>query len=418
MVWSKGDNMFDYLWMWSEFLVRWLHVVAGIAWIGSSFYFIALDLSLKPGKALPDEAHGQAWQVHGGGFYNMVKYLVAPARMPDELTWFKWEAYTTWLSGFALLTLIYYAGAGLYMIDVEILDLEPWQAVGLSVGGIIATWVVYDGICRSPLGRNDVHLALAGFAFIVALAWLYSEMFSARGAFVQIGVSIGTIMVANVAMVIIPGQRKVVTALVAGEEPDPRYGARGKQRSLHNNYLTLPVVFVMIGGHYPAVFATEYAWVILALVLVMGAVIRHFFNTKHKGQPAPWWTWIVAAALTVGAIFLSHAGAPKYDADAYAEYEFGEGAELHLAAVELVTERCAICHARVPQWDGMAFPPKGVVLETESDILRQMDDIYWQVAASHAMPPGNVIWVEDEERAMLARWRAMLRAGEMVPEKG
>ena len=410
--------MFDYLWMWSEFLVRWLHVVAGIAWIGSSFYFIALDLSLKPGKALPDEAHGQAWQVHGGGFYNMVKYLVAPARMPDELTWFKWEAYTTWLSGFALLTLIYYAGAGLYMIDVEILDLEPWQAVGLSVGGIIATWVVYDGICRSPLGRNDVHLALAGFAFIVALAWLYSEMFSARGAFVQIGVSIGTIMVANVAMVIIPGQRKVVTALVAGEEPDPRYGARGKQRSLHNNYLTLPVVFVMIGGHYPAVFATEYAWIILALVLVMGAVIRHFFNTKHKGQPAPWWTWIVAAALTVGAIFLSHAGAPKYDADAYAEYEFGEGAELHLAAVELVTERCAICHARVPQWDGMAFPPKGVVLETESDILRQMDDIYWQVAASHAMPPGNVIWVEDEERAMLARWRAMLRAGEMVPEKG
>ena len=404
--------------MWSEFLVRWLHVVAGIAWIGSSFYFIALDLSLKPGKALPDEAHGQAWQVHGGGFYNMVKYLVAPARMPDELTWFKWEAYTTWLSGFALLTLIYYAGAGLYMIDVEILDLEPWQAVGLSVGGIIATWVVYDGICRSPLGRNDVHLALAGFAFIVALAWLYSEMFSARGAFVQIGVSIGTIMVANVAMVIIPGQRKVVTALVAGEEPDPRYGARGKQRSLHNNYLTLPVVFVMIGGHYPAVFATEYAWVILALVLVMGAVIRHFFNTKHKGQPAPWWTWIVAAALTVGAIFLSHAGAPKYDADAYAEYEFGEGAELHLAAVELVTERCAICHARVPQWDGMVFPPKGVVLETESDILRQMDDIYWQVAASHAMPPGNVIWVEDEERAMLARWRAMLRAGEMVPEKG
>ena len=410
--------MFDYLWMWSEFLVRWLHVVAGIAWIGSSFYFIALDLSLKPGKALPEEAHGQAWQVHGGGFYNMVKYLVAPARMPDELTWFKWEAYTTWLSGFALLTLIYYAGAGLYMIDVEILDLEPWQAVGLSVGGIIATWVVYDGICRSPLGRNDVHLALAGFVFIVVLAWLYSEMFSARGAFVQIGVSIGTIMVANVAMVIIPGQRKVVKALVAGEEPDPRYGARGKQRSLHNNYLTLPVVFVMIGGHYPAVFATEYAWMILALVLVMGAVIRHFFNTKHKGEPAPWWTWIVAATLTVGAIFLSHAGAPKYDADAYAEYEFGKGAELHMAAVELVTERCAICHARVPQWDGMAFPPKGVVLETESDILRQMDDIYWQVAASHAMPPGNVIYVEDEERAMLAKWRAMLRSGDLVPEKG
>ena len=403
--------MIDYLWMWSEFMVRWLHVVAGIAWIGSSFYFIALDLSLKPGKQLPAEAHGQAWQVHGGGFYNMVKYLVAPARMPDELTWFKWEAYTTWLSGFALLTIIYYAGAGLYMIDVEILDLAPWQAIGLSIGGIIAGWVAYDAMCRSPLGRDDRVLALAGFVFIVALAWLYTEMFSARGAFVQIGVSIGTIMVANVAMVIIPGQRKVVAALVAGDTPDPAHGRRGKQRSLHNNYLTLPVVFVMIGGHYPAVFATDYSWVILALVLVMGAVIRHFFNTKHKGDPAPWWTWGVAAALLAAAILLSQAGAPKYDESAYAEQGYGEGAELHLAAIELVTERCAICHAAVPQWDGMAFAPKGVILETKADILAQVDAIYWQVAASHAMPPGNVIWVEPEERAMLAKWRQMLKNG-------
>ena len=401
--------MIDYLWMWSEFMVRWLHVVAGIAWIGSSFYFIALDLSLKPGKQLPDEAHGQAWQVHGGGFYNMVKYLVAPARMPDELTWFKWEAYTTWLSGFALLTIIYYTGAGLYIIDTEILDLEPWQAIGLSIGGIAAGWVAYDLMCRSQLGRDDRLLALAGFVFIVALAWLYTEIFSARGAFVQIGVSIGTIMVANVVMVIIPGQKKVVAALVAGDTPDPVFGRRGKQRSLHNNYLTLPVIFVMIGGHYPAVFATDYSWVILALVLVMGAVIRHFFNTKHKGDPAPWWTWAVAAALLVAAILLSQAGAPKYDESAYAEQGYGEGAELHLAAVELVTERCAICHAAVPQWDGMGFAPKGVKLETEADILAHVDAIYWQVAASHAMPPGNVIWVEPEERAMLAKWRRMLR---------
>jgi uncharacterized membrane protein len=402
--------MFDYMWMWSEFLVRWLHVVAGIAWIGSSFYFIALDLSLKPGKQLPDEAHGQAWQVHGGGFYNMVKYLVAPARMPDELTWFKWEAYTTWLSGFALLTIIYYAGSGLYMIDSEILDLDPWQAIALSIGGIVASWVAYDVMCRSPLGRDDRVLALAGFVFIVALAWLYTEIFSARGAFVQIGVSIGTIMVANVAMVIIPGQKKVVAALVAGDTPDPAFGRRGKQRSLHNNYLTLPVIFVMIGGHYPAVFATDYAWVILALVLVIGAVIRHFFNTKHKGDPAPWWTWGVAAALIVAAVLLSQAGAPKYDESAYAEQGYSEGAELHLAAVELVTERCSMCHAAVPQWDGMTFPPKGVVLESEADIMAHVDAIYWQVAASHAMPPGNVIWVEPEERAMLAKWRQMLHS--------
>ena len=403
--------MFDYAWMWSELLVRWLHVIAGIAWIGSSFYFIALDLSLKPGKALPEQAHGKAWQVHGGGFYNMVKYLVAPSRMPDELTWFKWEAYTTFLSGFALLTIIYYTQSALYMIDIEILDLEPWQAIAISIASIVGGWVAYDLMCRSPLGRNDNLLALAGFVFIVALAWAFTQMFSARGAFVQIGVTIGTIMVTNVAMVIIPGQKKVVAALVAGDDPDPRYGARGKQRSLHNNYLTLPVIFVMIGGHYPAIFATSYAWVILALVIVIGAVIRHFFNTKHKGEPAPWWTWIFAGALTLFAVFLSHAGAPKYDEQAYSEYEFGTGAALHVAAVELVTERCASCHAVEPLWDGIAFAPKGVVLENEADILRRVDEIYWQAAASHAMPPGNVIWMEPEEREMLARWRTMLKAG-------
>ena len=409
--------MIDYAWMWSELLVRWLHVIAGIAWIGSSFYFIALDLSLKPGKALPEQANGQAWQVHGGGFYNMVKYLVAPSRMPDELTWFKWEAYTTFLSGFALLTIIYYTQSALYMIDIEIIDLEPWQAIAISIAGIVGGWVVYDALCRSPLGRNDNVLALAGFVFIVALAWAFTQMFSARGAFVQIGVTIGTIMVANVAMVIIPGQKKVMAALVAGDDPDPRYGARGKQRSLHNNYLTLPVIFVMIGGHYPAIFATTYAWVILALVIVIGAVIRHFFNTKHKGDPAPWWTWIFAGALTLSAVFLSHAGAPKYDEQAYSEYEFGTGAALHVAAVELVTERCASCHAVEPLWDGIAFAPKGVVLENEADILQRVDEIYWQAAVSHAMPPGNVIWMEPEEREMLARWRAMLKEGDtaLVP---
>ncbi|HCA15027.1 MAG TPA: cysteine desulfurase, partial [Alphaproteobacteria bacterium] len=328
------------------------------------------------------------------------------------LTWFKWEAYTTFLSGFALLTIIYYTQSALYMIDIEILDLEPWQAIAISIAGIVGGWVVYDALCRSPLGRNDNVLALAGFVFIVALAWAFTQMFSARGAFVQIGVTIGTIMVANVAMVIIPGQKKVVAALVAGDDPDPRYGARGKQRSLHNNYLTLPVIFVMIGGHYPAIFATTYAWVILALVIVIGAVIRHFFNTKHKGDPAPWWTWIFAGALTLFAVFLSHAGAPKYDEQAYSEYEFGTGAALHVAAVELVTERCASCHAVEPLWDGIAFAPKGVVLENEADILRRVDEIYWQAAVSHAMPPGNVIWMEPEEREMLARWRAMLKKGD------
>ena len=400
--------MVDYLWMWSELVVRWVHVIAGIAWIGSSFYFIALDLSLRPGKELPDEAHGQAWQVHGGGFYNMVKYLVAPAKMPDELTWFKWEAYGTWVSGIALMSLVYYGAASLYMIDLEILDITETQAVMISLVGIVIGWVLYDGMCRSPLSKSDLRLALAGFVFLVLLAYGYGLIFSARGAFMQMGVTIGTMMVANVLMVIIPGQTKVVTALKAGEQPDPRYGARGKQRSLHNNYLTLPVIFVMIGGHYPAVFATDYAWAILALILVIGAVIRHFFNTKHKGLAPPWWTWIVAGLLTGCAIMLSQLGAPNavYDRTSHASPE-----ALNDASIELVIERCSSCHAREPVWDGLAFAPKGIYLESEGDVLRHTNDIFWQVAASHAMPPGQVIWIEDEERAMLAVWRDMVNHG-------
>ena len=401
--------MIDYIWLWSELLIRWVHVISGIAWIGSSFYFIALDLSLKPGKELPEQAHGQAWQVHGGGFYNMVKYLVAPSKMPDELTWFKWEAYATWISGFALLTVIYYTAAGLYMIDLEILDIAEWQAAAISLAGIVLGWAIYDCLCRSPLGKSDTALAAAGFVFLVALAWGYTQVFSARGAFVQMGVTIGTIMVANVLMIIIPGQRKVVKSLVAGEDPDPRDGARGKQRSLHNNYLTLPVIFVMIGGHYPAIFATKYSWVILALVLIIGTLIRHFFNTKHKGEPTPWWTWIVAAFLTLGAIFLSHEGAPRL-AD-FDEAAYATPAELHTAAIELITENCSICHAAEPAWENMAFAPKGVVLETEADVMRYVDEIFWQSAASHAMPPGNVIWIDDEQRVMLAKWRQMLKSG-------
>jgi uncharacterized membrane protein len=296
------------------------------------------------------------------------------------------------------------------MIDFEILDITEWQAVAISLAGIVLGWAIYDGLCRSPLGRNDTMLALAGFAFLVALAYGYTQIFSARGAFMQMGVTIGTMMVANVLMVIIPGQTKVVTALKAGDTPDPVYGIRGKQRSLHNNYLTLPVIFVMIGGHYPMVFATEYSWIILALVLIIGCVIRHFFNTKHKGLPAPYWTWVVAAILTGLAIFLSYAGAPRAS---YDEASYGRGAELHANAVELVIERCSVCHAQTPQWDGLAFAPKGIMLENEKQVMAYVDEIFWQSAQSHAMPPGNVIWVEDEERALLAEWRAAVRAGEI-----
>ncbi len=400
--------MLDYFWLWSEMIVRWVHVIAGVAWIGSSFYFIALDLSLKPGKELPKEANGQAWQVHGGGFYNMVKYLVAPKKMPEELTWFKWEAYSTWISGMALMSLVYYGSASLYMIDLEVLDITQLQAVFLSLGGIVIGWIIYDGLCRSPLGKNDLILALAGLVFLVLLSFIYTQVFSHRGAFMQMGVTIGTMMVANVAMVIIPGQKKVVQALKAGDDPNPIYGVRGKQRSLHNNYLTLPVIFVMIGGHYPIIFATEYSWLILGLILIIGALIRHFFNTKHKGLPAPYWTWLVASILAVCSVLLSYVGAPNNNVYEVSNLNMTKE-EIHKTAVELVIERCSSCHAREPLWEGLAFAPKGIHLETEEEVLKMANEIYWQSAASWAMPPGNIIWLEDEERVLLSDWHASLK---------
>ncbi len=299
------------LWEWLNMAVRWLHVIAGIAWIGSSFYFVHLDSSLKQRPGLPEGAGGEAWQVHGGGFYHMVKYLVAPARMPDELTWFKWEAYATWLSGMGLLIIVYYFGAQLYLIDSTVLASaglgcggHQRRRAGVGLAGLrpalqVASWATTTRSCSRSL-----------FLFLLILAFAYTFLFSGRGAMMQMGALVGTMMVANVAMVIIPNQRIVVADLIAGRQPDPKYGAIAKQRSLHNNYLTLPVIFVMIINHYPLAFATRWNWLIFGIVLVIGAVIRHFYNSRHKGLPSPWWTWAVAAAGMAAIVLLSMAGPP------------------------------------------------------------------------------------------------------------
>ena len=396
---------------WTELLIRWLHVVAGIAWIGSSFYFVHLDLSLKQRPGLPDKAFGDAWQVHGGGFYHMVKYLVAPAQMPDELTWFKWEAYATWFSGFALMAVVYYLGSELYLIDAHVLALAPWQAVMISLAGLAAGWAVYDGLCRSPLGGDDRTLLGVGFVFLVAAAYIFTRLFSPRGAFMEIGALIGTMMVANVLMVIIPGQRKVVKALLAGETPDPIYGKRGKQRSLHNNYLTLPVVFVMIGNHYPFVYATRYSWGILALVIIIGVLLRHFYNSRHKGLPSPWWTWGLSALCVVGAIWLSVLG-PAYGEVVYSPIEPAAQnspevvKKSRTAAYDVIANRCSMCHARQPSWPGVHFAPKGVLLETPAQIEALAPRIAAAAVWSNAMPPGNVTEIEYNERATLEGWLA------------
>ena len=391
-------------WEFMDMSVRWLHVIAGIAWIGSSFYFVHLDSSLKKVEGLPEGAGGEAWQVHGGGFYHMIKYNVAPEKMPEELTWFKWEAYATWMSGFALLVIVYYFSAELYMIDPEVLDISPWLAVLISVLGLALGWVAYDLLCKSPIGDNEVLLAAVGFAFIVVLSIAYTYIFSARGAYMQMGALIGTIMAANVLMIIIPNQRVVVADLIAGRDPDPKYGYIAKTRSMHNNYLTLPVLFVMISNHYPLLYASQYNWLILALVLVMGAVIRHFYNERHRGAPSPWWTWAAASVLgllVIGLSSMQPANDTSDEADAAPE-----SSTMFAEVEEIVLSRCSMCHAAEPLWEGMAVPPKGVVLETPEHIRLQADDINAQSVRSHAMPPSNITDMQPEERAALAAWIA------------
>ena len=385
---------------WASAILRWLHVIAGIAWIGSSFYFIHLDLSLRPRPGLPSGVKGDEWQVHGGGFYHMMKYLVAPAQMPDSLTWFKWEAYTTWLSGFSLLVLVYYLGADIFLIDKSVLDLTATEAASIAFVSLAVSWLAYEALCRSPLGRHEVAMAVVGYVYLVALTYGFTHVFSGLGAFTQIGALIGTIMVANVFVIIIPFQKKTVDAMLAGKEPDPAWGAIGKQRSVHNNYLTLPVVFLMLSNHYPLLFATRYNWLIVAIVLLIGPVIRHFYNSRHEGKGDPWWTWGVAAAGMAAIAWLSAAGPAAVTTGALPPTpKFKQ-------VSNIIISRCSMCHAAEPVWDGIPAAPKGVMLDNDEQIRRHARLIEIFAVRSQAMPPGNITEMTPQERLTLASWIA------------
>jgi len=392
---------------WLTFGARWLHVITAIAWIGSSFYFIALDLGLNKHDNLPKGASGDEWQVHGGGFYHIQKYMVAPENMPEHLTWFKWEAYSTWLSGFVLLCLVYYTGAELYLIDRSVLDVSTPVAILMSLASIAFGWVFYNTLCKSPLGTDNNRLMLILYVLLVFMAWGYTQIFTGRAALLHLGAFTGTIMSANVFFIIIPNQKKVVASLLAGEKPDPALGMEAKQRSVHNNYLTLPVIFLMLSNHAPLAFATEYNWIIASLVFLMGVTIRHYFNSKHsRSKSDVRWTWLATVILFMVIAWLSTATSQNTDDDvAMSAHEMNfTRVETFEDAKNTVLTRCSMCHAQEPVWDGIYVPPKGVLLETDAQIARYAKDIYLQAGRSHAMPPANITKMEQSERDILVAW--------------
>ncbi len=394
------------LWAWGEFAIRWTHVITAIAWIGSSFYFIALDLGLN--RNIKGPADGEEWQVHGGGFYHIQKYLVAPDAMPDHLTWFKWESYSTWLSGAALLMVIYWSGAELYLIDPNKMDLSIWQGILISAASLAIGWIVYDQLCKSKLGDHPTVLMVLLFVVLVIMAWGYNQVFTGRAALLHLGAFTATIMTANVFFIIMPNQRIVVADLKAGRVPDAKYGKIAKLRSTHNNYLTLPVIFLMLSNHYPLAFATDYNWLIAALVFLMGVTIRHYFNSMHARSGNPHWTWGVTAILFLTIAWLSSAGQTglmdeETSALTPAQAQFLTVAEAE-GAHSIVRGRCSMCHAREPVWDGILWAPKGVYLETPEDMARQASAIYLHAARSEAMPPANITNITEAERATLVQW--------------
>ncbi|WP_417433410.1 urate hydroxylase PuuD [Kiloniella sp.] len=383
---------------WLNLLFRWAHLIAGVGWIGTSFYFIGLDLSLRKREGLDKDVYGSVWQVHGGGFYNVEKYLVAPKKLPDDLVWFKWEAYLTWVTGFALLVVQYYYNASAYLIDPNVMALEPWQAISISVASLIGGWLIYDGICRSPLGKNTGVLAVCLFILIMAASILFSYVFSGRGALIHVGAFVGTIMAVNVFGIIIPNQKKVAAALMRGEEPEARFGIMGKQRSVHNNYLTLPVLLMMVSNHYPMLTGHPHSWLLVALILIIGGAVRHLLNRHEAGDTFKQFAWTLPVA-GVGVIVAMIMTAPV-------ERDYGSNTVTDSIALGVMEKHCTSCHAAQPTSDMVDEAPQGIELETVADMKRYLDRIKAQAVDSDAMPLGNETGMTEAERTTLGAWIA------------
>jgi uncharacterized membrane protein len=394
--------MEGYIVDWLNLFGRWTHLVTGIAWIGASFYFVWLDNHLRPsldGKDAERGMAGEVWSVHGGGFYHAEKFKVAPPSLPEPLHWFKWEAYWTWMSGIFLLALIYWYGAEIYLIDPNVLGLNKAVAILLGVATLAGGWLAYDRLCKSPLAKDDTKLAGVIFVFVSVMAFVLCHLFSGRGAYIHYGAMLGTIMVANVFFVIMPGQRELVAACKEGRAPDAAPGLRAKQRSVHNTYFTLPVLFVMISNHYAGTYGSQYNWLILIAMSLAGALIRVWFVQRHVGKATP--VPLAAAAVLLLAVVVAQV--PRSVAPAEAAVSRSP-TEVFAEVQGIVEQRCVSCHASKPTQPGFAAPPLGVAFDSLEEIVNQAQRIHQQVVVSKAMPIGNLTQMTDAERAAIDQW--------------
>jgi uncharacterized membrane protein len=382
---------------WLDLIFRWFHVTAAIVWIGTSFYFVALDNHLgEPEREIDKDegVRGESWEIHGGGFYRIHKFLVAPPHLPKPLHWYKWEAYWTWLSGFALLCVVYYTDARLRLIDPSVAKLEPWEAILISVGLLVAAWLVYDLVCRLLADRPPL-LALVILGLVTATAYGVAQLYQARAAYLQVGAMLGTIMVANVFFVIIPGHWELVKAKKDGREPDPKWGIKGKQRSVHNSYLTLPVLFTMLAGHFAFTYTHDHAWAVLVALMVVGAAIRHYFIRRHAGETL-WWIPVgCACAIAAIAVWLRpHTATATGPAVSF------------VAAHQIVQARCAPCHSMHPTEPGFSSAPMGITFDTPQQIHDLASQIQAVAVSSSVLPLGNATHMTSAERATLGTWIA------------
>ena len=402
-----GAAVDPYLLDWLDLAFRWFHVMAAIVWIGTSFYFVALDSHLLPPEKEHDRERGvggETWEIHGGGFYRIEKFRVAPHALPEPLHWFKWEAYWTWLSGFALFTVLYYLQPHTYLIDPSVAKLSSAEAIGASICLLVVAWLVYDALCRTVAKRSEAALAVCMLALVTGTAYGVAHLFSARAAYLQVGAMLGTIMVANVFFVIIPAHWELVRAKEAGREPDPAANARGKQRSIHNNYLTLPVLFAMLSNHFSFTYGHKSSWAILVCLMVIGAWVRHYFNLRHRGRTL-WWIPVTAALALAGvAVWIRPSAAqPLNPTSAHVPFA---------VAHAIVAQRCAVCHSVRPTEPGFSAPPKGIAFDTPQEIKAEVQLIMQQAVVQQTMPLGNLTHMTQSERASLGAW---IREGAKIP---